>query len=292
VRSKEAYSIHPDIEDMIEGYPQLASLPQVYYEFKKAVEDPDISFEEVGQIILKDPLLTARLLKIVNSAFYAFSSRVESISHASSIIGTEQLSYLILSTVVMDKFRGIPEHVMNMDSFWRHSIACGLVAKKLAELKGEPNSEKHFIASMLHDIGRLVMCLKSPNRTWEVLVRSNFDNKPLHLMEAEELGFDHAQVGGALLRKWNLPPVYQEVAEYHHFPTHASQFFYETSLCHLSDVIVNTLKLGCSGESFIVPELETQAWAEVHLSQKISLSNIKAEIAETLEETFSVFQNT
>ena len=110
-------------------------------------------------------------------------------------------------------------------------------------------------------------------------------------MEAEELGFDHAQVGGALLRKWNLPPVYQEVAEYHHFPTHASQFFYETSLCHLSDVIVNTLKLGCSGESFVVPELETQAWAEVHLPQKISLKIIKAEIGEALEEMVTAFQH-
>jgi putative nucleotidyltransferase with HDIG domain len=291
VKSGQGCYVHPDIKELIEGDPKLASLPQVYYEFRKAVEDPGIAFEEVGQIILKDPTLTVRLLKIVNSAFYSFSSKIETISHASSVIGTEQLSYLILSTVVMDKFRGIPEHVMNMNSFWRHSIACGLVAKKLAEYKGEPNSEKHFIASMLHDIGRLAMCQRIPNRTWEVLVRSNFENKPLHLTESEELGFDHAQVGGALLREWNLPLVYQEVAEYHHNPVLAPKFSYEASLCHLSDIIVNTLKLGCSGESFIVPELEKQAWAEVKLPKKISMAVIKDEIEETFEETVRVFVN-
>jgi HD-like signal output (HDOD) protein len=278
-----------DIEELIKSDSRLASLPEVYYEFRKAVEDPEISFEEVGQIILKDVQLTARLLKIVNSAFYAFSSKVETISHASSVIGTEQLSYLILSTVVMDKFRGIPENVINMDSFWRHSIAGGLVSKKLAEYKGEPNSEKHFIAAMLHDIGRLVMCINIPSRTWEILVRSNFENKALHLMEKEELGFDHAQIGGALMREWNLPRIYQEVAEYHHNPAQAPGFTYEASLCHLSDIIVNTLKLGCSGESFIVPKLEKHAWARIQLPQKINLSVIKDEIEEVFEETVSVF---
>jgi putative nucleotidyltransferase with HDIG domain len=291
MEAEKGYYTHPEIEDMILGDPKLASLPQVYYEFRKAVEDPDIAFEEVGQIILKDPLLTARLLKIVNSAFYSFPLEIETISHASSVIGTEQLSYLILSTVVMDKFQGIPEHIMNMDSFWRHSIACGLAAKKLAEYKEEPNSEKHFIASLLHDIGRLVLCLKNPDQTWEILVRSNFEYKALHLVEKEELGFDHAQVGGALLRQWNLPQVYHEVAEYHHNPTQAPKYTYESSLCHLSDIIVNTLKLGCSGESFIVPKLEKQVWAKVELPQKINMAVIKDEIMKTLEETISVFQN-
>jgi HD-like signal output (HDOD) protein len=166
-----------------------------------------------------------------------------------------------------------------------------LVAKKLAEYNGDINSERHFIAALLHDVGRLVMCMKIPHRNWENLVRSQSENKALHLVEMAELGFDHAQVGGALLREWNLPLVYQEVAEFHHNPLETPQFQYETSLCHLSDVVVNTLKLGCSGESYIVPELEEEAWALVKLPKELSLTVIKNETEKIFEEIVSVFLN-
>ena len=115
---------------MIKVDPRLASLSEVYYEFRSAVQTPNIDLERVEQIILKDTELKVRLLKIVNSAFYSFSSKVKTISQAISLIGTEQFSYLVLSISIIDKFRGIPEDVMNMNSYWRHSIACGLVSKK------------------------------------------------------------------------------------------------------------------------------------------------------------------
>jgi HD-like signal output (HDOD) protein len=115
---------------MIKVDHRLALLSEVYYEFRSAVQTPNIDLERVEQIILKDTELTVRLLKIVNSAFYSFSSKVKTISQAISLIGTEQFSYLALSISIIYKFRGIPEDVMNMNSYWRHSIACGLVSKK------------------------------------------------------------------------------------------------------------------------------------------------------------------
>lgn len=286
---KECYSNQVNIESLLKVDPRLASFPAVYYEFRRAVQGPDVDFERVGQVILKDSQLIARLLKIVNSAFYSFATKIETISHAISVIGTEQLSYLVLSTGIMDKFRGIPESVINMDSYWRHSIACGLVSKKLAEYRGELNSEKHFMFGMLHDIGRLIMCMNIPNRNWEVLIRSNSDNKAVYLTEQEELGFDHAQLGGALLRKWDLPKVYQEVVEFHHDPRGALLFPLEVAQCHLADIIANTLKLGCSGESAIVPELDEHAWALARPPQNISMAVIKEEVEEIFEETASVF---
>jgi HD-like signal output (HDOD) protein len=286
---KQCYSSWVNIESLIEVEPQLASLPDVYFEFRRAVESPDLDFERIKQVILKDSHLIVRLLKIVNSSFYSFSSKIETISHAISVIGTEQLSYLVLSTGIMDKFSGIPQDVIDMESYWRHSIACGLVSKKLAEYKGEFNSEQHFMFGMLHDIGRLIMCINIPNRNWEVLIRSNSDKKAVYLTEAEELGFDHAQLGGALLRKWNLPKVYQEVVEFHHDPSGALLFPFEVAHCHLADIIANTLNLGCSGESAIVPELDEHAWAMARPPQSISLTVIKDKVEEVFEETASVF---
>ncbi len=278
-----------DIEEIIQFDSGLASFPDVYYEFRRTIQKPDLDFDELERVILKDTNLTAHLLKIVNSAFYSFSSKIETISHAASVIGTEQLNYLVLSTVVMDKFKGIPEDVINMESFWRHSIACGMISKKLAEYKGELNSERHFIFGLLHDIGRLVMCMTLPNRNWEILVRSNTECKPVHLVEAQELGFDHAQLGGALLRKWDLPLIYQEVVEKHHNPNHAFLFPYETACCHLADIIANTLELGCSGESKIVPKLEEQAWAKACPPKDINMAVIRDEIEESFDETARVF---
>lgn len=278
-----------EIQDLVQDDLKLASLAGVYYELERATKDPNSAFEEIEQIILKDPSLTTRLLKIVNSAFYGFSSKVETISHAVSVIGTEQLSNLVLSTVVMDKFQGIPDDILNMNLFWQHSIACGLVCKKLAEYRGEPNLEKYFIAGLLHDIGRLVLCLKIPHRNWAILIRSDHDNSVLHLAETQELGFDHAQLGGALLKQWNLPEVYQEVVQYHHNPGKAPQFPDEVAHCHLADIIANTLKLGCSGESSIVPKLDEQAWARARPPKNISLSVIKDETEKIFEETARAF---
>ncbi len=287
--AKQRDSSRVDIESLIKVDPGLASLPEVYYEFRRAVQGPDLDFERVERIILKDTSLTVRLLKIVNSAFYSFPSKIETISHAIGVIGTEQLSYLVLSTSVMDKFRGIPDDVLNMNSFWQHSIACGLVSKKLAEYKGEQSSEKYFIFGMLHDIGRLVMCMNIPKRNCEILIRSNSDNRAVHLIEAEELEFDHGQLGGALLRKWNLPEVYQEVVEFHHNPSHAILFPVEVAHCHLADIIANTLKLGCSGESENIPELNEHAWAMARPPQEISMEVINDEVAAIFEDTAAVF---
>lgn len=234
-----------DIEDLIEVDPRLASLPEVYQEFRHAIRGPNLDFDRIEQIILKDADLTVRLLKIINSSFYSLSSKIDTIAQAIGVIGTEQLSYLVLSTVVMDKFRGIPESVINMNSFWRHSIACGLVSKKLADYKRELNSEKHFMFGMLHDIGRLVMCMSIPNRNWEVFIRSNSDKKAVHLIEAAH--------------------------------------------CHLADIIANALKLGCSGESEIIPKLDEGAWDMAGPPQNINMAVIKDEVENIFEETASVF---
>ncbi|MBT5375325.1 MAG: HDOD domain-containing protein [Nitrospinaceae bacterium] len=289
MKAKEDRDFRIELMELVENNPTLATLPGVYSEFREAVEDPDLVFERVEKVVLKDPQLTARLLRIVNSAFYNFSQKIETISHAVSVVGTEQLSYLVLSTGVMDKFKGIPDTVLNMESYWRHSIACGLIAKKLAVYNGELNAERFFITGLLHDIGRLVMCLQIPHRNWEFLIRSRSENKAVHLIEMNELGFDHAQLGGALLREWNLPPIYQEVTEYHHNPDDAPLFQFEASLCHVSDIIANTLQLGCSGESINVPELKEKAWANVQLTKEVSLENIKADIDVILEEMVQVF---
>jgi len=94
----------------------IFSLPKIYFELQAALNDSDKTFQDLGEIIGFDPALSARLLKIVNSPFFGFPSRIETISHAISIIGMDQLTDLALSTLVLHQFRGIPNNLFNMEN--------------------------------------------------------------------------------------------------------------------------------------------------------------------------------
>ena len=133
-----------NITELIQGDDQLATLPEGFYKLNAAIEDPDCTFDDIGEIISIDPALTVRLLKIVNSAFLRVFTQVETITHALTIIGTDQLTQLVLATSVMNQFKGIPNDLLDMDAFWRHSITAGLAARSIAALSGEYNVERFF----------------------------------------------------------------------------------------------------------------------------------------------------
>ena len=115
--------------DLLKGYVEISSLPSVYTRLNEAVNSPRASMSDIARIISEDAGLTVRLLRIVNSAFYGFPAKVESISRAATILGTHELRALALATSVTTMFKGIPADLVNMDSFWRHSIACGVTAR-------------------------------------------------------------------------------------------------------------------------------------------------------------------
>lgn len=269
------------------------SLPGIFYQFKQAIDDPESSFDEIGEIVGKDPGLTARILKIVNSAFFGFPQQVETISHAISIIGREQLNDLILSTVVMDQFESIPESSMNMETFWMHSIACGLSARSLALVKGEENPERFFVAGLLHDIGRLIICLKLPFKVLEVSLRCKSRDETLHKAEFEVMGFTHADVGGELMRTWKLPKTLEEAVEFHHSPAKATEFSLEASMIHAADSIVNTLDLGFQyDEKPIHPTLDKFAAERLQIPEDSLFPNIKKQVEKEFEQTVQVFLQT
>ena len=279
-----------DIQELIQDDIQIPSLPEIFYQFKQAIDDPESSFEEIGKIASNDPGLTVRLLKIVNSAFFGFPQRIESVSHAIGIIGREQLNDLVLATIVIDQFKSIPPNLLNMKSFWKHSIACGLSARNLALLIGEPNSDRFFVAGLLHDIGRLVICLKFPFKVLEVSIRSKSKSETLHKAEFKVLRFNHSDVGGLLLKTWKLPKTLVEAVEFHHNPAEATEFPLEASIIHVADIIANTLDLGFeSEEKAIIPTMDEFAAKQIQVPKDSSFPNIKKQVEKEFEETVQVF---
>ena len=254
--------------DLLKGYTQISSLPTIYTRLNEAISNPRTSMSDIGEIVRDDPGLTTRLLRLVNSAFYGFPSKIETISRALVIVGVRQLRDLALATSIMSLFKGIPEQLVSMESFWRHSIACGVAAKILATYRRDTNVERFFVAGMVHDIGRLIINTKVPDQARQALLRCKFKRELLYMAEREVIGFDHAAVGGALLKAWNLPASLEEVVVYHHNPSEARRFPLETAVIHVANIIAHVMQFGSSGERF-VPPLDGKAWETIGLSTSI-----------------------
>ncbi len=254
--------------ELLESYVEIASLPTIFYRINEAVNDPRASMAKIGRIISDDPGLTARLLRLVNSAFYGFPSKIDTITQALVIIGTRQLCELAMGTSIITLFKGIPGDLVSMESFWRHSIACAATAKTLAAYRRESNIERLFVTGMIHDIGRLVIYKKMGEQAREIILRCKTDGSLLFLVERETMGFDHSDLGGMLLRMWNLPSSVVEAVAFHHQPHSATQYPTEAAIVHLADLIANAMQLGSSGERF-VPSLDGRAWEMLGLSTSI-----------------------
>jgi len=243
----------------------IFSLPKIYFELQEALHDPDKTFQDLGEIIGLDPALSARLLKIVNSPFFGFPSKIETISHAISIIGMDQLTDLALSTLVIYQFRGIPNNLFNMEKFWRHSIACGVTARSIADFRNEKNVERFYLAGILHDIGRLVIFKKEPALARDTFYRSKERQENIYLSEQKLMGFNHADVGRELLRAWKLPPRLVEAVGGHHQPQDVKTFPVDAAIIHTADYIAHVMKAGNDSE-FSQPQLYPKSWEIIGLS--------------------------
>jgi HD-like signal output (HDOD) protein len=238
-------------EELIRDQVKLPSLPVIFTQLNEAVNNPRMSIADIGRIISGDVGLSARLLKIANSAMYGFPAKIDTISRAVTIIGTQQLRDLALATVVLKFFKGIPHSLMNLGQFWQHSIACGITARIMATYRRESNVERFFMAGMLHDVGRLVLCLKCPDQMKECFDLAQHQGSTLADSERESIGTDHAEVGGALVRFRNLPPSLEEVVLFHHTPSRAERHPIDAAMIHVADIIAHAMELGNSGERFI-----------------------------------------
>lgn len=274
-------------QDLLKGHIQVPSLPRICVRLNEAVDNPRTSTLEIAELISNDAALTARLLKLVNSSFYGFPSKIATPSQAVMIIGTAHLCDLAFTTSITRLFKSIPEDLVSMESFWRHSVACGLAARVLAAYRREVSVERFFVAGILHDIGRLVVYQQVPALARDALTRAASESELLYRMERKVIGFDHAVMGAVLLRAWGLPSSLEESVAYHHNPTQALRFPVDAAVVHVADAIALAMELGSSGERF-VPELDPEAWEILELRPSI-LSDVLTEVEEQFEDVSRAF---
>ncbi|MCX6135352.1 MAG: HDOD domain-containing protein [Ignavibacteriales bacterium] len=251
--------------DLLRGMEKLSSVPLVYTKLNEAINSPRSSVGYMSTIISQDPGLSARLLHVVNSAFFGFPRKIDTISRAVIVVGTQQLRDLALATSVIKSFKRIPEKFVTIESFWKHSVACGTAARTIASLVGEQNVEQFFVAGILHDVGRLIIFEKAPEKAEEIFQRVSSSDEPLFQAERNVLGYDHAAVGSSLVQNWKLPLSLEQIIGFHHAPELATRYNVETVIVHLADAIVHAMRIGSSGEQS-VPSINEDAWESLGLS--------------------------
>jgi len=255
-------------ESLINKTKDLVTLPNIYLRLRAVVDDVRSSNRDVAVMISEDAGLTARILRIANSSFYGFPSNIDTITRAVTVIGTRQIIDVVMATSVLDIFDGVPKDKASMQSFWRHSIACGVAARVFATFRREVNVERFFIAGLLHDIGQLIMFLGMGDEYWQVLQHAEDKGLLLNLAEKDALGFDHADVGALLLKKWELPQHIIDAVHYHHEPVNNGVLDLDAAVVHVAEVVSSAIS-AAEGGSVCVAPLNGKAWDALGLPVSI-----------------------
>ncbi|MDR2031752.1 MAG: HDOD domain-containing protein, partial [Azoarcus sp.] len=221
-------------QELISNIKSLTMLPSVYYRLREQLDSPDGSIGTIAHLVETDPALTSGMLKLVNSAFFGFSRKIENIERAIPILGLQQTHELVLAMSVSAVFKGIRPQQMDMKRFWQGSMMTALTARELAHVTCSPASERLFVIGLLADIGHLVMYQTVPALAIEAQLDADSGRETLPEAERRIIGCDSAEVGAALMDSWKLPGNFAEIIGAQIVPRHAGHYVFEAELLHVA----------------------------------------------------------
>jgi len=272
-------STSTDIRDRLKRTEiKLPEIPSIVYELNEVIADPFSSAEDIAQVVNKSPSLASLLLRIVNSAFYGFPSKIDRISRAVALIGSKEISSLALGISTMRLFDEIPKEIIDVRAFFKHSLACGILSRILAAHLNFSQTEQLFVSGLLHDIGRVIVFKYFPTEAIALLAETRSSGRRLYDIEFDTLRCRHTHVGRDLFRKWKLPYSLENCIYFHHSPSKAQEVN-RSAIVHLADICAHGLGLGASGEQ-VIPPLDEAAIESLHLVP----GSLKTVIAQTLHQ--------
>lgn len=273
--------------DMAKLAQQVPSLPLTFQRINQLVGDSRSSTAQIAEAVSADQGLVTRILRLANSSFYGLAARVDTMSQAVSLIGTRQLRDLALATAVLDLFKNVPGSALDGKAFWEHALAVGSATRLIAAKRGERETERYFVAGMLHDIGLVVMAQQMPDQVATNLRTATSAGQPLSVIERRDLGFDHAELGAQVIDQWHLPPAMMEVAAQHHQIMTTARYVNDCAMVHLADIMAEAYAYGSGGEP-VVPPLDSPAWDLLGLTPN-DLAPISTDLEKQMVEITAIF---
>lgn len=242
---------------------ELPALPQVALQVLAILRDETARTERCGEVIAQDQALTARTLRLANSAFYGVPGRVGTIRDAVHLLGRRTLGALLTVATVSAQFSATSCAGFDFGAFWRHSIGAALAARALA--RGlQLDEDLAFTAGLVHDIGRLALATHFPLEMSAAIEQALGTDTDLHTSERAVLAIDHADVGALIARHWHFPPEVVHAIGQHHRPDAAGTQPTLTDIVHLADAITHALDLA-RVENESVPAIDLLAWDRLAL---------------------------
>ncbi len=200
-------------------------MPDVYLGLRGLLSRPDATIDDFVDVVASDSMLSVRVMRMAESQYFGLPRKCQTLHDAISMIGLMQLHDLMLGSLCMRTFSAVPEEVLNLEAFWRYNVQCGIAARTLARFSRIDGENAFFTLGLLHEIGHASMYLKAPGPSRRALDISLTHGCTLAEAEQDCLGFDYGQVGAEILKLWQLPAVYQEVAACHLSPWRAAEEF-------------------------------------------------------------------
>ena len=274
-------------EQLVASSVKLVTLPAIFQAVKKVVDDPDTTAMDLSRVISADPAMTARVLKLINSAFWGFSRQIDSLSRAVSLLGMLQVHDMVLSTAVVETFDRIRPQQMDVARFWRSSVFRGLAATALARKGKLVDLGRVFTEGLLSDLGHMVLYIRLPDLAAQASERAAARPWELGAVERDCIGCDYAQVGGALADAWKLPECFGAAIRHQEHPERADAFALEAALLHIAGRLA-TLPGDESAKNEHIAHIAAFAWAKIGLEAHC-LAEILSEVDGELQATARMF---
>ena len=225
--------MHIDVKQLVTDVSSLISLPEIYLKVRALIDDPSSDLDDFSAVVNSDPGLAAVVLKIVNSAFFNFPGKIDNINRALNLIGIGQLHDLVLSLSAL-KALDFPNDIEPLKTFWQRSIYSGTLAKLLAQKNKLHDPESLFVSGLLHEIGHILLFMKFPEQSKNIVHQADTNQQSLIEVENELLGTDFGKIGQALMEDWNLPYKLQCITGAQSQPEAATEYQIETMIIHIA----------------------------------------------------------
>ncbi len=276
------------MEEIVRRVNDLPVMPRVVARVLTLTGNTNSSIKELNEVICKDHVLAAKVLRLSNSAYYGYHRRIATIIDAIGILGFNAIRNLVLVAHTFSFFKKELKgcRIAYADIF-RHSMTCSMAAHTIAKRVRHPVPDSAFTAGLLHDIGKVILGVYVVEAYDEISRRVQEEQQPLWTVEEEMLGFTHATVGAMVAEKWNLPTEHVEAILCHHTPLEAAENPQLAAIVHIADVVCMSMEIGIGGDGLYYP-YEDQALALIGLESK-DLKVIMSELVDLASDE-DIFQ--
>ena len=281
----------PSPAQLVARMRELATLPDIYVQIKSVLDNPVSTHEDMAEALSTDPALSARLLRVANSAFYGNRGVINTIPRAAALLGTQQIHDLVLATAVINAFDRISPDLFDPAAFWRCNLTGAAAAKFLAEHCDILDSERLFVAGLLSKAGIMILLEELPAQMRAILAEANgLSSSGLAAVQRDHLGFDYAVLSAELFRSWQLPLELVQPIGLHTQPATAEEFRLEAAILHIAADLADAAVQRQPIET-VVPALDDGAWQLTGLSIE-TLEGIERQALELTAEVAPVLLST